>query len=75
MINPVGMTLLDWADSVILATPDTWALGRLDDPDRWQDWAMGLVRASSTTQCALPDPFQFDDWREWAQRAYPLLEG
>lgn len=74
MIDPAGMSILDWADSVVLDVPATWALGRLDDPDQWQTWAMGLVRAS-TTQRALPDPFQFDDWREWAQRVYPLLEG
>jgi hypothetical protein len=22
-----------------------------------------------------PNPYQFDDWREWAMRAYPMLEG
>lgn len=74
-IDPRGMSLLDWADSVILSTDDAWDFGRLDDPDRWQDWAVGFVRASTFTQRVLPDPYQFTDWRDWAMRAYPMLEG
>ncbi len=36
MIDPVGMTLRDWADSVIFTTSDAWSLPRLDDEARWQ---------------------------------------
>jgi hypothetical protein len=43
--------------------------------DDWQDWAVGFVRASDFTQRVVPDPYQFDDWREWAMRVYPMLEG
>jgi|DEB0MinimDraft_6_1074348.scaffolds.fasta_scaffold265643_2 hypothetical protein len=74
-IDPRGMSLLDWADSVVLSSSDTWDFGRLDDPESWQDWAVGLVRASPFTQRVLPDPYQFTDWRDWAMRAYPMLEG
>lgn len=75
MIDPRGMRLLDWADSVILAAGNSWSFGRLDDEAKWQDWAVGFVRASDFTQRVLPDPYQFTDWREWAMRAYPMLEG
>jgi hypothetical protein len=74
-VDPRGMSLLDWADSVILSANDAWDFGRLDDPDHWQDWAVGLVRASPFTQRVLPDPYQFTDWRDWAMRVYPMLEG
>jgi len=75
MINPLGMTLQDWADAVMLSVSDAWAMGRLDDADKWQDWAVGLVRAPTFAQRSLPDPYQFSDWRDWAMRAYPMLEG
>ena len=74
MINPLGMTLRNWADAVVLSQSDAWSLGRLDDEARWQDWAIGLLRSSHFTQQAVPDPYQFSDWREWAMRAYPMLE-
>ena len=75
MIDPEGMNLLDWADSVILelGTPD--GIGRLDSWQDWQEWAAGLVRASPFTQRSLPDPYAFTDWRDWAMLAYPMLEG
>jgi hypothetical protein len=75
MIDPRGMSLLDWADSVVLSVGDAWSLGKLEDEAQWQDWAVGFVRASSFTQRIPPNPYQFNDWREWAMRAYPMLEG
>lgn len=75
MIDPRGMTLQDWADAVILSVSDVWAYGRLQDPSQWQDWAVGFVRAPRFAQRILPDPYQFSDWREWAMRSYPMLEG
>ena len=74
MINPLGMTWQDWASSVILAVGDAWSFGRPPEETAWRDWATGLVRASPFTQRTLPDPYQFSDWRDWAMRAYPMLE-
>jgi hypothetical protein len=73
MINPYGMTLTDWADSVILSAGDAWAFGRLQDESRWQDWAVAFLRGSYS-QTNAPDPYAFTDWREWAMRAYTMLE-
>lgn len=74
MVDPHGMTLTDWADSVILSLGDAWSFGRLDDAARWQDWASGFVRAPTFATQAVPDPYGFNDWREWALRAYTMLE-
>ena len=74
-INPYGMGLRDWSDAIVLTVSTAWSLGRLTDEDDWQGWAVGIVRASPLTQSALPDPYQFDDWKDWAQRVYPMLEG
>lgn len=73
-VNPIGLTLRQWADAAILTASDAWAFGKLIDETKWQDWAVGFVRASPFTQRVLPDPYQFDDWREWAMRVYPMLE-
>lgn len=75
MIDPRGMTWQDWACSVILSVGDAWSFGVPPGEETWRDWALGLVRASPFTQRTLPDPYQFSDWRDWAMRAYPMLEG
>lgn len=72
MINPVNMTLRDWADSVLLSIGDAWSVGRLDNDLEWQTWGIGLLRAFS--QRNLPNPYEFDDWRLWAEHVYPMLE-
>lgn len=74
MINPAGMTLRDWADSVILASNSAWSFGKLQDEERWQDWAVGFVRAAPFAPQIVPDPYQFTHWRDWAMRVYPMLE-
>ena len=74
MISPIGMTLRDWADSIVSDFNNPWAFGVLEDETRWQEWAVGFVRAPDFAQRILPDPYAFADWREWAMRAYPMLE-
>ena len=56
MIDPRGMTLLDYADSVVLSVGDAWSFGKLTDETEWQSWAAGFVRASPFTQRTVPDP-------------------
>ena len=73
MIDPKGMTWRDWADAVILDV--AWSFGVPPDETAWQDFAVGFVRAPQFAQRILPDPYQFSDWREWAMRVYPMLEG
>lgn len=75
MINPIGMTWQDWAASVILANGDAWAFGKPPEEAEWQDFAVGFLRAPTFSQRIPPDPYQFSNWRDWAIRAYPMLEG
>lgn len=74
-VNPTGMTWQKWAASTILAVGDAWSFGTPPPEDHWRNFAVGFVRAPSFAPRILPDPYQFDDWREWAMRAYPMLEG
>ena len=75
MINPVGMTWQDWASSVILDTEASWSFGVPTSETDWREFAVGFVRAPSFAQRVLPDPYEFSDWRDWAMRVYPMLEG
>lgn len=72
MIDPHGLTVTEWTDGVILSVGDAWSIPRLDNALQWQDWGVSLVRAFAPR--AVPNPYEFDDWREWAMRAYPMLE-
>lgn len=64
---PTGMQLQDWADQVSLDLDSYGALGRLDDPNDWQNWAMQFLN-NTTLGRNLPLPYDFADWREWAER-------
>lgn len=74
-VNPVGMTLRQWADALILTTDPAFSFGRLDDDTKWQDWAAQFVRATPYSQRNVPSPYFFTDWRQWAERSYTMLEG
>ena len=43
---------------------------RLDDPDNWQDWAMGVFGGSDSLGQDVPDPMAYDNWKEWAERMF-----
>jgi hypothetical protein len=64
---PTGMQLQDWADQVALDLDNYGALGRLDDVENWQNWAMQFLN-NTTLGRNFPLPYDFDDWREWAER-------
>lgn len=76
MIDPRGLTVTEWADATILAVDSAWSsVGRLDDEASWQAWGTGFLNTPSFATQAVPDPYQFSDWRDWAMRVNALLEG
>ena len=64
---PTGMELRDWADQIALDLDSYGALGRLDDVENWQNWAMQFLN-NTTLGRNFPLPYDFEDWREWAER-------
>lgn len=74
MIDPRNLTMQQWFDAVLLDNASDWSFGTLLDERHWQDHAAGFVRALPFAQRALPDPYMFSDWRDWAMRVYPMLE-
>lgn len=73
-VDPRGLTLREWADGTILSVDAAWSFGRLDDEEFWQTWAVAFLRAPTFSSQAMPDPYAFTDWRDWAMRVYPMLE-
>ena len=62
---PDNMELADWADQLVLNLDG--AIGCLTDLVHWQDWAAQLLNIPSLLG-NLPNPYQFTDWRDWANR-------
>jgi|TARA_R110000822_G_scaffold293893_1_gene415927 hypothetical protein len=64
---PTGLSLRDWADQISLDLDAFGAFGRLDVEENWQNWAMQFLNNTSLQE-NFPIPYQFTDWREWAER-------
>lgn len=65
--NPVGMTLQQWADAVVLPLDSFDNMGTLKGPD-WQAWGARILAPVTLSGFNLPNPYAFDDWKLWAQR-------
>lgn len=70
---PSGLGLRDWADQIALDLDPYGALGRLDEEERWQDWGMQFLN-NMTLKENLPIPYNFENWRDWAERFCQALE-
>lgn len=69
---PTNMNLMDWSSQVILDLDSYGVFGRLQDPDRWQDWGVQFLN-NTTIGRNLPNPYGFNDWKEWAERLVEAL--
>ena len=70
--RPQNMTLTDWANQVVLDLDSFGSFGRLEDPTKWQDWAMQYFNNTSLGR-NFPVPYDFQDWRERAERFAQLM--
>lgn len=69
--RPTGMQLREWADRVTQDLDIYGVAGRILG-DNWQDWAAQFLNNASI-KGNLPNPYQFADWREWAERLCEVL--
>ena len=79
IIRPDGFkNVIEWADQMagqlgFFTDPNAGAdeqFERLDDPERWQAWACGVYGGVDALGQDVPDPYAYDDWREWADRLF-----
>jgi hypothetical protein len=66
MIDPRGMTVTDWTDSMVYTLERYGLVGRLDDPQNWQNWALGAVSLFTVGNQNPPNPLNYDNWQDWA---------
>lgn len=70
--RPTGLSLRDWADCVVQDLDRYGPFGRLGEEADWQNWAVQFLNNTSLGR-NLPMPYDFTDWREWADRVSGLL--
>ncbi len=73
-IDPRGMTVIDWTDNMGFVLDKMVIPERLDDPTKWRGWATNILDTPSFEGQNAPDPYQFDDWMEWAMRFNQVVE-
>lgn len=65
--RPDDIELKDWSDGVVFALinyPGIWWLSG----DDWQQWGMLFFMDPYLSRYDPPDPYQYQDWREWARK-------
>lgn len=79
IIDPRGFdSILPWADLMAGAlgyfSDETVGSDAnfpiLQDPSKWQEWAEGVFCCGSGLGQDVPDPYAYDNWREWADRMF-----
>lgn len=85
IIDPRGFAdneVIQWADFM------TGALGffsdntsgcdpnfpRLDDASKWQEWAATVFGGTDPLGQDVPDPFAYDNWKDWAERMFATAD-
>lgn len=73
IVDPRGMDIQYWADTLCLDLDQFAVIPRLSDPAKWQNWAAGLVTINGISNLNPPSPYEFTDWKDWALRFYQVL--
>ena len=79
VVDPRGFNnVIEWADVMtgqlgfftdpVQGTDDQFEI--LDDPEKWQGWACGVFGGVDALGQDVPDPYAYDNWREWAERMF-----
>lgn len=72
-IDPSYMSVREWTDFMVPNLEQYGNLGRLSRDDEWRAWGAQLLNLPGISGSIVPDPYQFDDWRTWAQRCVQNL--
>lgn len=68
ILNPAHMEVIEWTDQLSkFQEIGNGTTQKLLDPDEWQDWATNLIGDPDFIGFDTPNPYDFTDWREWAE--------
>ena len=76
-IDPRGFgdDVVAWADRMVLEIErEVDNMPRLDDPEKWREWAESLWGTPDASGQDAPRPDAFDTWQEWAERLFLTQE-
>jgi hypothetical protein len=74
-VDPRYLEVIEWTDYMIPVLTQRGAdVGRLESPDQWQEWARSVILSNNRYQATAPNPYQFYDWREWAERFLQVMD-
>ena len=74
VIDPRGMSVIDWTDNMGFLLDKMVTVERLDDPTKWREWATNILDTPNFEGQNAPDPYQFESWVEWAMRFNQVVE-
>lgn len=66
------MPLREWADRLVFDLNAYGTFMRLDDDNEWVRWGSQFVN-NAALMGKVPNPQQFTDWRDWAERLCATL--
>ena len=75
IVDPRYMKIQEWADTLCLDLDEYAVIPQLSNPDRWQDWAAGLLAIDVFINQAIPSPYGFDNWQDWAAALVNVMNG
>lgn len=64
----------EWADFMYPTLERYGVVVQFTDGDDWKSWAAGLLSLNPLARLGSPQPYAFDDWREWAMRFIGTLD-
>ncbi len=73
VINPAYLTVREWTDYMTPNLEQFGNLGRLERDDKWREWGAQLLSMRGLSGSIVPNPYEFGDWREWAERCVQNL--
>jgi hypothetical protein len=68
IIDPRGLSVVEWTDFMADELVRYSLPPRLDDPTRWQAWALSVCQSPRIAAFNPPNPLTYSHWSEWAER-------
>ena len=72
-VDPRNMEVMEWADKMTPMLNTYGDVGKLDKPENWQYWATGVILINQQWQSVAPIPYQYSNWRDWAERFLQVI--
>ena len=73
LIDPRGMTPMEWTQAYSIDLERFGSVPNLQSNEGWQGWGSALSLLASLSGIILPNPYEYSDWQEWAQRLNETL--